>query len=165
MTDVSYSYLAHVCPSIRHQHLWSGRSRRLQWLPSRRAEWHSTDNVEPRRCRPIGRKHVRSFHFRTESQVNVTLFSYGSHPFYLEHRWVPSTNRLQSHGVFLSRCALPFCLLFFLSLIVSSRAQRCGVGHHPRVTAVLEPVFDPVPYYRWHARSVLLLRPGPKERH
>lgn len=31
--------------------------------------------------------------------------SYGSHPVYLEHRWVPSTNSFQSHGVFLSRCA------------------------------------------------------------
>ena len=57
----------------------------------------------------------------------------------------------------------PFFLLFFLSLIVSSRAQRCGVGHNPRITAVLESVFDSVPYYRRRARFVLLLRPGPEE--
>ncbi|KAH9974514.1 glycosyl hydrolases family 31-domain-containing protein [Russula compacta] len=30
---------------------------------------------------------------------------YGSHPVYLEHRWVPSTNSFQSHGVFLSSAA------------------------------------------------------------
>lgn len=30
---------------------------------------------------------------------------YGSHPVYLEHRWVPSTNTFRSHGVFLSSAA------------------------------------------------------------
>ncbi|KAH9952633.1 glycosyl hydrolases family 31-domain-containing protein [Russula dissimulans] len=30
---------------------------------------------------------------------------YGSHPFHLEHRWVPSTNSFQSHGVFLASAA------------------------------------------------------------
>jgi alpha-glucosidase len=58
---------------------------------------------------------------------HITLSSYGSHPVYLEHRWVPSTNSFQSHGVFLSRCAPPLLLLFAISLTVLPSAAGSDV--------------------------------------
>ena len=90
--------------------------------------------MEPRRCRPIRRKHVSSFISAPSLRLHVTLFRYGSHPFYLEHRWVPSTNSFQSHGVFLSRCVLSFLpsLLSFPDRVESCPALRGRTSSSPR---------------------------------
>ena len=53
--------------------------------------------------------------------------SYGSHPVYLEHRWVPSTNSFQSHGVFLSKSVILFKSSSVLSLTVLSSAAGSDI--------------------------------------
>ena len=129
------------CPaSIRHQHLWFG-------LSLGRAEQHNTDNVEPERNEPYRRNHVCSFISTPSLKLHITS-GYGSRSLDLEHSCALSPNSFQSHCVFLFRCAL---LLLSSLHTVLGRAQRWRVRHHPRVTAILDSVFDLEPHHRWHA--------------